>query len=336
MPILPLLYSVIIPVFNRPDEMQELLQSLSEQSEKNFEIVVVEDGSSQPCEAVLQQFAPVVGVPFSYYFKPNEGPGIARNYGAARAQGDFFLFFDSDCLLPATYFAALNASLRERPCDAFGGPDRAHASFSPLQKAINYAMTSFFTTGGIRGGSEKMDNFVPRSFNMGFSRKVFEAVGGFPEVRFAAAKAAGEDIELSMRIRQKGFRVCLVPQAYVYHKRRSTWRSFFRQTFNFGVARVSLHRRNRGALKMVHLLPALFVLACLACVAAALFMQQWRWLALPLLAAAVFFADALRLEKNVHIALLSVAAAFVQLWGYGLGFLQGVWRQLILKKQDFE
>ena len=206
-------YSVIIPVYNRPDEADELLQSLTRQSFKDFEVIIVEDGSSVPCKDVAERYQNILDI--RYYAKPNSGPGQTRNYGAERSQGEYLIILDSDCILPEGYFAAVEEELQKAPTDAFGGPDRAHVSFTDIQKAINYSMTSFFTTGGIRGGKKKMDKFYPRSFNMGVRREVYETLGGFSRMRF------GEDIDFSIRIFKGGYACRLFPGAWVYHKRRT-------------------------------------------------------------------------------------------------------------------
>lgn len=211
-------YSVVIPVYNRPDEVDELLQSLCGQIYQNFEVVVVEDGSAIPCKQVVEKYAEMLDV--HYFEKPNSGPGQTRNYAAERSRGEYLLILDSDCILPETYLAAVEAELQREPADAFGGPDRAHDSFSDVQKAINYAMTSFFTTGGIRGGKKKMDKFYPRSFNMGVRAEVYKALGGFSAMRF------GEDIDFSIRIFKGGYRCRLFPEAWVWHKRRTDLKSF--------------------------------------------------------------------------------------------------------------
>lgn len=211
-------YSFIIPVYNRPDEVDELLQSLLEQTFRDFEVIVVEDGSSVPCRDVTLKYADRLDL--HYYTKPNSGPGQTRNYGAERSHGEYLIILDSDCILPPGYLDAVEAELQAAPADAFGGPDRAHASFTPIQKAINYSMTSFFTTGGIRGGKKKMDKFYPRSFNMGIRRDVYQALGGFSRMRF------GEDIDLSIRIFKGGYRCRLFPGAWVYHKRRTDLKKF--------------------------------------------------------------------------------------------------------------
>ena len=241
-------YSVIIPVYNRPDEADELLQSLTRQTFRDFEVVVVEDGSAIPCREVVEKYAGRLDI--HYYNKPNSGPGQTRNYGAERSQGEYLIILDSDCILPAGYLEAVEQELQASPADAFGGPDRAHESFSDLQKAINYSMTSFFTTGGIRGGKKKMDKFYPRSFNMGVRRDVYQSLGGFSQMRF------GEDIDFSIRIFKAGYRCRLFPDAWVYHKRRTDLRKFFKQVHNSGIARINLYKKYPESLKPVHLLPA--------------------------------------------------------------------------------
>lgn len=228
-------YSVVIPVYNRPDEVDELLQSLCGQTYRDFEVVVVEDGSAIPCKLVVEKYAEMLDV--HYFEKPNSGPGQTRNYAAERSRGEYLLILDSDCILPETYLAAVEAELQREPADAFGGPDRAHDSFSDVQKAINYAMTSFFTTGGIRGGKKKMDKFYPRSFNMGVRAEVYKALGGFSAMRF------GEDIDFSIRIFKGGYRCRLFPEAWVWHKRRTDLKKFFKQVHNSGIARIDLYKK---------------------------------------------------------------------------------------------
>lgn len=319
-------YSVIIPVYNRPDEVDELLESLCTQTNGDFEVVVVEDGSSVPCESIVQKYADRLDV--HYYLKPNSGPGQSRNYGVERAQGEYVLILDSDAVLPPHYIQAVEDELQARPCDAFGGPDRAHASFTPMQKAINYGMTSFFTTGGIRGGKKKMDKFYPRSFNMGVRREVYNALGGFSEMRF------GEDIDFSTRIFKGGYACRLFPEAWVWHKRRTDLRKFFKQVHNSGIARIHLTKRHPGTLKLVHLLPMVFTLGCLACLLVAPF---WPWSLLPLaLFALIILVDATRMEHSLGVGLRAVAAAYVQLIGYGTGFLRAWWNRCLLGRGEFE
>ena len=225
-------YSFIIPVYNRPEEVDELLNSLTRQTNKNFEVLIVEDGSSVPCKEVVDNYADRLDI--CYYFKSNSGPGQTRNYGAERGHGEYLIILDSDCILPEGYLAAVESELQRQKADAFGGPDRAHDSFTNIQKAINYAMTSFFTTGGIRGGKKKMDKFYPRSFNMGVRAEVYKALGGFSKMRF------GEDIDFSIRIFQGGYACRLFPEAWVWHKRRTDLKKFFKQVHNSGIARINL------------------------------------------------------------------------------------------------
>ena len=307
-------FSIIIPVYNRPDEVAELLESLRQQSYRNYEIIIVEDGSSVPCEAVVKAYAD--RLPVTYYTKPNSGPGQTRNYGAERAKGEYLLIWDSDILIPEGYFEAIESFLNANPVDAFGGPDRAHASFTDVQKAINYSMTSFFTTGGIRGGKKKLDKFFPRSFNMGIRREVYTQLGGFRAMRF------GEDVDFSYRIVEAGYKTALIPDAYVYHKRRTDFRKFFRQVHNSGIARINLSILHPGTLKLVHTLPALFTLAVIP------------FLPLMPLYALMVFVDAAIQNKSFRIGALAVVAAFTQLIGYGTGFIGAAFRRYVLKKEN--
>ena len=315
-------FSIIIPVYNRIDEVEDLLKSLSQQSCKNFETIIVEDGSSAPCDKVVEKYSSQVDV--KYFFKENEGRSIARNYGLERATGDYFIFFDSDCVIPADYFKTLSEVLDKNPVDCFGGPDAAHESFSTTQKAINYSMTSFLTTGGIRGGKIQLEKFVPRTFNMGYSRKVWETVGGFREM-------FSEDIDMSTRIRQAGFSIGLIREAYVYHKRRVNMRLFARQVYVFGMSRITLKLLYPESLKLVHTLPALFeigsiLLLALACVI------SW-WFITPLLAYFIaIFITALITTKSLIIACKALPASLIQLYGYGCGFINAFTRKILLGK----
>ena len=320
-------YSVIIPIYNRPDEVKELLDSLAGQghSGNDVEVIVVEDGSSVKCDDVVALGSDKLNV--SYHYKDNSGPGQTRNYGAERATGDFLLILDSDVVLPDGYFDAIDQELEREDCDAFGGPDRANKDFTITQRAINYAMTSFFTTGGIRGGKRKMDKFYPRSFNMGIRREVYEALGGFCKMRF------GEDIDLSIRIFKGGYRCRLFPEAWVWHKRRTDLRKFFKQVHNSGIARINLYKRYPDSLKLVHMLPAVFTVGCALLVIGSIFCP-WM-LALILLYAVIIFIDATVKENNAEVGLAAVPASFVQLWGYGSGFLRAAWQRLVMGKDEF-
>lgn len=319
-------YSIVIPVYNRPDEVNELLAGLCEQTCRDFEVLVVEDGSAVPCREVVESYAGRLDL--HYFEKPNSGPGQSRNYGVERASGAYVIILDSDVVLPPDYLAAIDAELAAAPCDAFGGPDRAHPSFTPMQKAINYAMTSFFTTGGIRGGKKKLDKFYPRSFNMGVRTAVYRELGGFSDMRF------GEDIDFSTRIFRGGYSCRLLPEAWVWHKRRTDLRKFFKQVHNSGIARIHLTKRHPGTLKLVHLLPAVFTLGCLLCLLVAPF---WPWSLLPLLLfSLIVLVDASVRERSVGVGLRAVAASFVQLTGYGSGFLRAWWTRCVLGRGEFE
>ena len=243
-------FSIIVPVFNRPDEVDELLESLTLQSVHDFEVIIVEDGSQKPCKDVCDKYADKLNL--KYFMKENSGPGQSRNYGAERSEGEYLLILDSDVVLPENYLYAIEEELNSEQADAFGGPDRAHDSFTDTQKAISYSMTSFFTTGGIRGGKKKMDKFYPRSFNMGIRRDVYQKLEGFSKMRF------GEDIDFSIRIFKAGYKCRLFPGAWVYHKRRTDFRKFWRQVYNSGIARINLYKKYPESLKLVHLLPMVF------------------------------------------------------------------------------
>ena len=316
-------FSIIIPVYNRPQEVDELLASLCRQTFTDFEVVVVEDGSSEKCEDICKKYNNKLNI--KYFYKPNSGPGPSRNYGAERSQGEYLIILDSDVIVPDNYLKVIENELETNPCDAFGGPDEAHPNFTPIQKAINYSMTSFFTTGGIRGGKKKMDKFYPRSFNMGIRKDVFEALGGFAPMRY------GEDIDLSTRIFKGGYSCRLFPGAFVYHKRRVSFKAFFRQVKHSGNARIELKRKYPDTFKLVHLLPAAFVTGCLLLVALAVF-TSWLWILPIVFYAAIIFIDSLIKNKNAKVAFLSVIASFCQLFGYGIGFLESTYKELMQKK----
>ena len=327
-------YSFVIPVYNRPNEIDELLQSLTTQSYKDFEVVVVEDGSSVLCKEIVEKYSQCLNV--TYYFKQNSGPGKSRNYGVERAVGEYVIILDSDVVLPDGYLQAVDTELKLNPCDAFGGPDSAHPSFTPTQKAISYAMTSFFTTGGIRGGKKKMDKFYPRSYNMGIKREVYRVLNGFSDMRF------GEDIDLSTRIFENHYTARLFPTAWVWHKRRTDFKKFFKQVFNSGIARINLTKRHPGTLKLVHTLPALFTIGCALLILLGFIMLVcgcacWGLFAVPFaLFAILILVDSAVRASSIKVGLLSIVAAFVQLWGYGLGFCTAWWKRCVCKKDEFE
>lgn len=319
-------YSLIIPVYNRPQEVDELLESLTKQSFKNFEVILIEDGSIERCESIADKYRSLLNI--RYFFKNNSGPGLSRNDGAERATGDYFIFIDSDCILPDNYLNEVENELTANYHDAFGGPDKAHSSFTILQKAINNSMTSFLTTGGIRGGKRRLDQFQPRSFNMGLSKEVFQKTGGFSTMRF------GEDIDLSLRILNNGFKTMLIENAYVYHKRRTSFKSFYKQVFNSGIARINLYLRHKGSLKWVHLLPSIFFISCFTFLLSGILFNPI--FLLPLFAFMfVVFADSSIRNKNIEVGLVSIPASFIQLLGYGGGFLYAFWKRIVLRQDEF-
>ena len=352
-------FSIIIPVFNRPDEVDELLESLCQQTVKDFEVLIIEDGSVKPCKDVCDKYANILDL--HYYNKENSGPGQSRNYGVERAQREYVIVLDSDVVLPSGYLAAVNSSLftlnSSLDIVAWGGPDAAHPSFTPVQKAISYSMTSFFTTGGIRGGKAKLDKFYPRSFNMGIRRDVYLQLGGFSKMRF------GEDIDFSYRIVEAGHNPRLFPDAWVWHKRRTDFRKFFRQVYNSGIARINLTKRHPGTLKLVHLLPTVFTLGVIGCLLMFLagvgLWVEGEWLdahglrpydnmhqgvgfvccvlgLFPLLFySTVIFIDSSIRNRSFWVGLLSIPAAFTQLMGYGFGFIVAWWKRCALKQDEF-
>ncbi|MEM9836281.1 MAG: glycosyltransferase [Bacteroidota bacterium] len=307
-------YSIVIPVYNRPVEVEELLESLLEQTYDNFEVIIVEDGSSDPCLEVVKRYREQLDI--QYFFKENTGPGDSRNFGMNKATGDYIVLFDSDCLIPEQYFREVEKGLNVRQLDAYGGPDAAHESFTIVQKAINYAMTSFITTGGIRGKEKNLDHFTPRSFNMGVSKAVYDKVGGFSDVH------PGEDPDWSYRIMDEGFKTGLLPKAFVYHKRRIDFKKFRLQVYKFGVVRNILMLWHPTRFKPVFLLPTLFLLGSISLLILAFVHSVWWLFPLGLLAG-LLFADALVQTGELAIALRAVPASFMQLYGYGWGFLRG-------------
>ena len=381
-------YSIVVPVFNRPDEVRELLESLTCQSLSDFEVIIVEDGSKSTCKDVCDQFAGILDL--HYYYKENSGPGQSRNYGAERASGEWIIVLDSDVVLPKNYLENVEAELYQSGSTlelgslatkgtqelstlhsplstlnsslstpaAWGGPDAAHPDFTPVQKAISYSMTSFFTTGGIRGGKKKLDKFFPRSFNMGVLSEVYKKLGGFSKMRF------GEDIDFSYRIVEAGYQTRLLSSAWVWHKRRTDFRKFFRQVFNSGIARINLTKRHPGTLKLVHLLPTVFTLGVIFLLM--LFMMgvglyiEGEWLdahglrptdnmhqgvgfvlcvlaLLPLLIYSfIIFVDSSIRNRSLWVGLLSIPAAFTQLMGYGLGFIKAWWKRCVLGQDEFQ
>jgi glycosyltransferase involved in cell wall biosynthesis len=310
-----MLFSIIIPVYNRPDEVRELLESLVLQDYRDFEVIVVEDGSNIPCRQVVEEFRSKLTV--RYCSIPNGGQGFARNHGISKSSGDYLLFFDSDCIVPAHYLSSLLRSILQRKLDAHGGPDTAEGDFSAFQKVLNYSMTSFLTTGGIRGKLKDPAKYEARGYNMGMSSRVFEAVGGFIDPNKA------EDIELSLRIKKAGFRLELVEEAYVYHKRKNSWSSFLKQSFSFGRNRINVSRFHKDAVKPVHILPSLFLIGWIISFVLTTCGYKLGWLGMTvlLLWSLALIADASLKLQSFHLGVLALVSSFGQLSAYGAGFL---------------
>lgn len=307
-------FSFVIPVYNRPEEVRELLQSMTEQTfTRPFEVVVVEDGSTVSSERVVADFKDRLSL--SYLQKSNSGPGDSRNYGMRQAQGDYFIILDSDCVLPPTYLDIVDQALQESYVACYGGPDAAHESFTLVQKAINYTMTSVWTTGGIRGNTKALNTFQPRSFNMGISKEAFNATGGFGKIH------PGEDPDLSIRLWKKGFSTTLIPEAFVYHKRRIDWSRFFTQVRKFGTVRPILNSWHPKTAKLTYWFPTVF---CLGLILALLLGALGMIIPLTLFAGyfLLIFVDSLVKNKSIAIAFLSLLAVVIQFAGYGFGFLK--------------
>ena len=320
-----MIFSLIIPVYNRPDEVDELLESLSKSDyNEAFEIVLVEDGSSIPCKDVVMTYQGKLNI--SYYFKANSGPGDSRNFGMQKARGDYFIIFDSDCIIPPNYLTEVRKALNQEYVDCFGGPDKALDSFSNIQKAINFAMTSFLTTGGIRGGSEKINKFQPRSFNMGLSKKAFEASQGFGNIH------PGEDPDLSIRLWKMNFETKLFPKVFVYHKRRIDWSKFYKQVNKFGKARPILNSWYPEYNKLTYFFPSLFLTGFLISIlflflGIELFVYLYGFYFLT-----IFITSAIQ-NKSLKIGILSVLAVAMQFYGYGIGFMKSYLKIIILKRK---
>lgn len=319
-------FSIIIPLYNRPQEIDELLATLTKQTYMQFEVLVIEDGSVQDAKEVVAKYKDRLDI--HYFFKQNAGQGFARNYGFERARGDYFIIFDSDCLIPADYLETVKDYLFEHKLDAYGGPDAAHSSFSPVQKAISYAMTSPFTTGGIRGNKKHVGQFHPRSFNMGISREVWEKVGGFILTRL------GEDIEYSIRIHESGFKIGLIPAAKVYHKRRTSFSQFYKQLHFFGRARINIYKHFPSELKLIHFFPAAFTVGFILTLLLNILYPPLAYICntVLLIIFAMIFFHAWSVTKSVKVAFLSIIASFIQLFAYGMGFIQDFVKRVVLKQ----
>jgi len=320
-------FSFIIPVFNRPTELEKLLESLSQvQSSRDFEVVIIEDGSTLKSDDVCSRFRESVNI--TYFFKPNSGPGDSRNYGMQRAAGNYFIILDSDCIVPPDYLMKVEKQLQQKIVDCYGGPDAAHESFTDLQKAINYSMTSFLTTGGIRGGNEQLGKFQPRSFNMGLSKKAFEATGGFSTIH------PGEDPDLSIRLWELGFETALFKDAFVYHERRISWKLFYKQVRKFGMVRVILNKWHPNTRKMTFWLPTLFV--CYTILSLILLLVGYAVFLTPVLAYMIAIAADSSFKNGIKVGIMSVFAVILQFTGYGLGFLNSYIQIVLLNKNERE
>lgn len=311
---LSLNFSIIVPVYNRPKEIEELLESLTKQSfEDEFEVIIVEDGSKNTSKNIVESYAKKLTI--KYFFKENTGAGMSRNYGMQKASGNYFIILDSDVIVPPQYLSEVKKTLEINYTDAFGGADSAHESFTNLQKAINYSMTSVLTTGGIRGKKKSVEKFQPRSFNLGISKKAFELTNGFSTMK------VGEDIDLTFRLWENGFKTQLIEKAFVYHKRRSTINQFFKQTFSFGTARPVLNKMYPKTAKITYWFPTFFIIGFIISLVF-LVLGFWQFIALYFIYFTAIFIDSFNQNNNFKVALLSKITTFVQFLGYGLGFLK--------------
>jgi len=321
-------FSIIIPVFNRPKELDDLLQSIvKQQCEVEFETLVIEDGSDLKSDSLVEEYKTFLDI--KYFYKENSGPGDSRNYGMNKARSEYFIILDSDCILPDNYLQEVYAILEKNYTDAYGGADAAHPSFSSIQKAINYSMTSFLTTGGLRGNEKQRNKFQLRSFNMGISKKAFLKTGGFAKQRI------GEDIDLTFKLWENGFQTQFIPNAFVFHKRRTNWTQFYTQTFRFGAARPILNLMHTHTHRLTFWFPSLFVLGFLFALICLFFGY-----AMPILLFTIYplviFLDSFIKNKNLPVAFQSIFSTFVQFFGYGLGFLRSAFRLRILKNSKEE
>lgn len=317
-------FSFIIPVYNRPQEIRELLDSfIKVKGNEVFEIVIVEDGSSLSSKDIIINYTNQLNL--TYLEKQNSGPGDSRNFGMKHAKGDYFIILDSDCLVPPTYFENVVQFLKEHPVDCFGGADTAAASFTALQKAINYVMTSFITTGGLRGHIKAIQKFEPRSFNMGISKKAFLATGGFSKIH------PGEDPDLSQRILKKGFKTAFIPNAAVFHKRRISWKKFYTQVQKFGMVRPILNKWHPEAAKITFWFPTFFVFFTVCSILLGLLVSLFFILPLSVYICLVLIGSAWQ-NKNIWVGVLSVVAMFIQFFGYGIAFMQATFYIQLLKK----
>ncbi len=301
-------------MYNRPKEVDELLESLvHQQGNIPFEVLVIEDGSVDPCKEVIENYTSKLDL--KYFVTKNQGAGKSRNFGMQKASGDYYIIFDSDCIIPENYFRAVETTLNNTYTDAFGGPDAAHESFTTIQKAINYSMTSFLTTGGIRGKKKAVGKFQPRSFNLGISKKAFEETQGFSEMKI------GEDIDLTFRLWNLGFETQLIPEAYVYHKRRTNFSQFYRQTNNFGSARPVLNSKYPETVKLTYWFPSLFLIG-FALSVLLIFVGNMFFIGMYLLYFVLVILHSAIQNKNIAVGSVTGITTAIQFYGYGTGFLK--------------
>ncbi len=308
-------FSLIIPVYNRPIEIDELLNSLTDQIYNNFEVIVVEDGSTLKADKIAEKYSSSLNI--KYFYKKNSGAGESRNFGMRKASGNYYIIFDSDCMIPPHYLAEVEKVLTKSYTDAYGGPDAAHSSFTTVQKAVNYSMTSFLTTGGLRGNKKAIDKFQPRSFNFGISKKAFEITQGFSTMKI------GEDIDLTFRLWENNFETQFIEEAYVYHKRRTSFNQFFKQTFAFGKARPLLNKKYPSTAKITYWFPTFFLLLLITSMILMLFGNPFIAILIGVYLGGIFF-DSLLKNKKISVALLSILTTITQFAGYGSGFLKGI------------
>ncbi len=314
--------SIIIPVYNRPEEIDELLESLTLQTDNDFEIVVVEDGSKLDSKHIIDKYSDKLDI--SYFYIQNSGPGPARNYGVYHSKGEFVVIVDSDCILPTEYISTIKKELSQKDVDVFGGPDKALPSFTTTQKAINYSMTSFLTTGGIRGSKKTVGKYYPRSFNMGIRRTAFDALNGFAPIRLA------EDTDFSIRVYKEGYKVAFFESVYVYHKRRSTLKSFYKQVHNFGTGRINLIKAYPNEIKIEYCFPALFLLFLIGSIIIAPWCI-WGMSVILLYFLLILITSTIQ-NRSIKVGVLSVVTSFIQHTGYAIGFISNFWKRFVLKK----
>ena len=321
-------FSIIVPVFNRPDELGELLASLDKQEFRDFEFILVEDGSRDKSDKVLEAYRG--RFPYKYLDRENQGPSLARNTGMEVAEGEYLLFVDSDCILPADWLLKISESLKEKPVDCFGGPDRAAEEFNDVQKAISFAMTSFFTTGGIRGGSRQLDKFHPRSFNLGINRQLYKEMGGFPLTRMHP----GEDMVFSIELIRRGYKTALFNNAWVYHKRRSTLKQFFRQVYRFGYTRYVISKIYPDTKKIIYYFPSLFLIGLILLMLAGAVFHIFYFIPVLFYVILIFLSAAIA-NSSIKVGAISVLSSIIQLCGYGWGFLRSMYHVEVLEKDVY-